>query len=61
MFELLQQIADKRFDGHLTIMKFTTNWRVGFITAENRCLIQKLSEGKTFEEAAIKAIIKELK
>lgn len=25
---LVQAIADKFFDGHVTIMRFTTNWRV---------------------------------
>ena len=24
--------ADEHFDGHVTIMKFTTKWRVGFGT-----------------------------
>ena len=33
--DILQRLidtADERFDGHVTIMKFTTTWRVGFGT-----------------------------
>jgi hypothetical protein len=25
----LERVAREEFDGHLTIMRFTTNWRVG--------------------------------
>jgi hypothetical protein len=27
----LQRKADEHRDGHLTICKFTTNWRIGFV------------------------------
>jgi hypothetical protein len=40
------------FDGHLTIMKFTTNWRVGFGTPSDHAEIADMCVGKTFEEAA---------
>ena len=32
LLKRLVDIANERFDGHLTIMKFSTNWRVGFGT-----------------------------
>ena len=38
-------------DGHFTVMKFTTNWRVGIGTANNREQIRLLSEGRSFIEA----------
>jgi hypothetical protein len=52
----LKAIADRHFDGHVTIMKFTTNWRVGFGTPTWRCDIDRMWEGKTFNEAATAAI-----
>lgn len=30
------KIANEEFDGHFTLMKFTTNWRLTFGTVENR-------------------------
>jgi hypothetical protein len=52
----LEAVAEIDFDGHVTIMKFTTNWRVGFGTAERRCDIDRMWPGKTFAEAATAAI-----
>ncbi|NCZ30443.1 MAG: hypothetical protein EBX70_12340, partial [Betaproteobacteria bacterium] len=52
----LIQIAKDRYDGHLTIMRFTTNWRVGFTTLDERAYVNYGSAvGKTFEEAAVAA------
>lgn len=48
--------AKERFDGHLTIMKFTTNWRVCFGTPTDRDGIHEMEAGKSFEEAAHKAL-----
>lgn len=56
LMERLSGMADLASDGHVTIMKFTTNWRVGFGTPNTRCDICLMFEGKTFEEAAEKAI-----
>jgi hypothetical protein len=45
-FELLASLierANKDHDGHLTIMKFTTNWRVGFLTPNDRWEIKCLA------------------
>lgn len=74
---VLIDLADKYADGHLTIMKFTTNWRICFSTPNcqngfglpilreksDECFddcyraIKAMFEGKTFEEAARKAIL----
>lgn len=53
----LVQLANKHSGGHVTIMKFTTNWRVDFTTPEHRNHIQAMSEGKTLQEAAFKAVV----
>jgi hypothetical protein len=34
LFDMLLKRANKYHDGHLTIMKFTTNWRVCLDTPE---------------------------
>jgi len=68
VFKILVNLADKSHDGHLTILKFTTNWRVGFGTPDvivgypegHKKLIQDFFEGQTFGEAALKAIEKEI-
>jgi hypothetical protein len=58
----LVECADELWDGHVTIMKFTTNWRVGFGTLasgdimELRADIAEMAEGKTLAEAAAKAL-----
>jgi hypothetical protein len=52
----LQTIANTKFDGHLTILKFTTNWRVGWDTPMSRCDIDRMWPGKTFSEAAETAL-----
>ena len=49
-------IADNNFGGHFTVMKFTTNWRVGFGTPASRCDIDQMWEGKTFASAAQAAL-----
>jgi hypothetical protein len=59
MDELMQEliaVANGDFDGHVTIMKFTGNWRVGFGTVSERCDIDKLAVGKSFEVAARSAL-----
>ena len=38
LLKRLVDIANERFDGHLTIMKFSTNWRVGFGTCGNTAI-----------------------
>lgn len=56
LLKRLVDVANETADGHLTIMRFTTNWRVGFFTPGSREDIDKLHAGKSFEEAATAAI-----
>jgi hypothetical protein len=59
----LERIAVERYDGHFTVMRFTSNWRVCFDTMEcaghglefGECTA-RMAEGNTFEEAAKAAI-----
>ena len=56
---LLQRLVDASAaaaDGHLTIMKFTTNWRVGFGTPFEREDIDAMPVGASFAEAARKLL-----
>lgn len=55
-FRRLQERANRDFDGHLTILKFTTNWRVGFETPSEREDIDQMEVGNTFAEAATRAL-----
>jgi hypothetical protein len=48
--------ADASADGHLTIMKFTVNWRVGFGTPANQEDVYRMPQGATFREAAEAAL-----
>ena len=60
--DLFKEIANEQFDGHYTIMKFTTNYRVVFGTLhandydELREVIQGMAEGKTLEEACKRCV-----
>jgi hypothetical protein len=49
----LEKLACKLSDGHVTIMRFTTNWRVGLFTP-NDCWMETavMAEGPTFADAA---------
>ncbi len=57
-FSMIKFLADTISDGHFTLMKFTTNYRAGFYTPNNRDDIDKMAEGKTVEEALNNALIK---
>ena len=50
--------AEKASDGHLTILKFTTNWKVGFGTPYNRTDIDNMATGKTLLEAMNNLMVK---
>lgn len=56
LWEKLVEHANAQKDGHLTVMKFTSNWRVGWYQPSEREGIQDLPEGKTFAEAARAAL-----
>ncbi|MER9921634.1 hypothetical protein NKJ84_01590 [Mesorhizobium sp. M0048] len=55
MDRLLTMSAD--FDGHLSILKFTTNWRISFATPSSREDIDEMVVGDTFELAARAALL----
>lgn len=55
----LVAVAEALFDGHLTILKFTSNWRVDFGTVDSRnggC--STMPKGQTFVEAGQAALTK---
>lgn len=56
LWEKLVKHANAEKDGHLTVMKFTTNWRIGWYQPSERESIQDLSVGETFAEAARAAL-----
>lgn len=62
IFKLMELIANKRYDGHYTIMKFTTNYRFCFGTLyikndiEYRVAISLMAKGETLDEAILNAI-----
>ena len=61
LLKILIHIANESHDGHFTVMKFTTNWRVCFGTPEGREeRTNNMSVGKTLEEAALIAIEHEI-
>lgn len=52
----LEAVAKEIADGHFTIMRFTTNWRVSLGTPSNHYDISKMFVATTLEEAVEKAI-----
>jgi len=52
LWNSLIETANKLSDGHLTVMKIRTNWRVGFFTPNLREDIDSMAVGKTFVDAA---------
>lgn len=47
----LVDIADKEYDGHFTLMKFTTNWRCCFGTVDDLMKSYYMACGETMDEA----------
>lgn len=54
--EQLIEIANKKYDGHFTLMKFTTNWGCCFGTIMHPLETHQMAKGKTMEEAIEKCI-----
>ena len=48
----LVAVACERHHGHLTVMRFSTNWRIGFGTPRERHDISRMPKGATFSDAA---------
>lgn len=56
LIKILEKMAKKEADGHITIMKFTTGWKAAFATPDldagrGRKQINKLKKYDTLEEA----------
>jgi hypothetical protein len=49
--KIAEEIARSHFDGHLTIMRFTTHWKVMFGTPAHRDEIKRLPYFLTLREA----------
>lgn len=56
LLDTAERIARLVSDGHFTIMKFTTNYRVSFNTPDGREDINEMAEGETLHEAMRNAI-----
>lgn len=56
LWNRLVEMANKVSDGHLTVMKFKTNWRVGFFTPNERKDLDLMPVGKTFADSARMAL-----
>lgn len=58
---VLNEIAVDIYDGHFTVLRFTTNWRIMFGTPYDRECIDTLTYvGKTFSEATENALMGEV-
>jgi len=54
LLEIAQDWADAKYDGHLTIMKFTTNWRAVFgPTPDSREEIKNMMPGESLRDVLI--------
>jgi hypothetical protein len=56
ILDALERIAVMDYGGHFTIMRFSFDWRVGFGTPADRCDLEAMAVGSTFEEAAARAV-----
>ena len=56
------RMANENYDGHFTLLKFTTNWRCCFGTPSeiNHNFTAEMAEGKTPDEAMAKAMEKNI-
>ncbi len=59
LLERAIEMARLTSDGHLTILKFTSNWRVGFFTPGDREDIDRFASGKTLLEALHAALLRQ--
>lgn len=51
-----ERIAKEKYDGHFTLMRFTTDWKFCFGQPFNYDEIQMMATGNTMEEAIQKGI-----
>ncbi|MGF3075726.1 hypothetical protein [Facklamia sp. P12955] len=50
-FYKMIEVANEKFDGHFTLMKFTSNWGVCYGTVNSREDISNMAKGDTVNEA----------
>lgn len=60
LMSTISSIATLRYDGHFTILKFTTHYKGGFGTITEREDIENLCGYKSFEQLLINMINDEL-
>jgi len=59
IFKIAEILGDNCFDGHFTVMRFTSNWRMSFGNQPNdRQAIDDMASGYTLTEAFINALEK---
>jgi hypothetical protein len=51
LIKIAEAIANEHFSGHLTILKFTTEWKAGFGTITERDEINELIGYSTLDDA----------
>jgi hypothetical protein len=56
LWNRLVEMANRLSDGHLTVMKIATHWRVGFFTPNKPEDIDLMVAGETFADAASRAL-----
>jgi hypothetical protein len=59
---LAEKVANEKFGGHLTILKFTSHWKVAFGTPNldgtgGRSDVAKLTGSSSLKEALISALV----
>jgi hypothetical protein len=64
LLEIAERIARTRYDGHLTVMRFTTHWKIMFGTPnldiDGRVEVRRLKGFPTLEQALKQLILEEL-
>jgi hypothetical protein len=63
LFEIVDKIANEHYDGHFTLMRFTTHWKAMFFTPDldtgkGRDAVARVSAGLSAEIAILKAIVR---
>jgi len=66
LFDILEEMAKKEADGHITILRFTTGWKVAFSTPDFNSSngmeqISKLKNYETIREAIKDLLIERIK
>jgi hypothetical protein len=56
LLDRVQKIADEKFDGHYTILRFTTNIRIGFGTPCDRLDFDQVPARANLREGLLYAI-----